>query len=391
VLQEFELVDEGDFRVEGAGEAHRLRYRYFSDDGDMTFETKVIATQGPLVCELTLTGLDGPDEERDKLFDAIIKTFSLHDMDFLAKPESIQLLPKAAASDGTISAADGLSFPRACVALQPPKGWDQSEKDGDAIFTLGNARIRLHRPLKGQDANTWLMGKMAVLQESGSRLLASENGETWNGSSYTAVLFDPGGAQRTWDSAAEARILNVLVEDQQLLERTLECPRDSFASSHPAFQQAIVETRFLEPGHWQTKLAEPWTDLTLEGGWRAEGEGLYVNMDHGFVFIHLSALPCKVPLDHLSPAVLENVRGGFETIHDEDQALGRWHEMDSFRLSLEGEKEGGQRVHVRTAWIAFDEKIYSVMVQGVIQGTVDSLFTRVLEGLRIASAASRGS
>ena len=55
LLQEFELVDEGSYYTSGPGDGHFLRYRYFSDDGDSTIETKIIVTQGPLLCEMTLT------------------------------------------------------------------------------------------------------------------------------------------------------------------------------------------------------------------------------------------------------------------------------------------------------------------------------------------------
>ena len=42
LLQEFELVDEGPYQVEGARDGRYLRYRYISDDGDTTIETRII-------------------------------------------------------------------------------------------------------------------------------------------------------------------------------------------------------------------------------------------------------------------------------------------------------------------------------------------------------------
>ncbi len=86
-------MDEGPFQVEGARDGQFLRYRYFSDDGDTTIETRIVTTQGPLLCEMTLTGLDGPNEERDRLFEAIAKTLALHNTQFLSKAEPITLLP----------------------------------------------------------------------------------------------------------------------------------------------------------------------------------------------------------------------------------------------------------------------------------------------------------
>ena len=391
LLQEFELVDEGPYQVEGGRDGQFLRYRYYSDDGDTTIETRIVTTQGPLLCEMTLTGLDGPNEERDRLFDAIAKTLALHNTEFLSKPEPITLMPPP--NDTPTARPDGprLEYPRACVSITPPHGWDFSQDEADVVLERSGATIRIHRLFGDRcDGNIWLKENMKELQGSGSVLHATEEGELGEGATYAAVLCDPGGVERTWATAAESRALFVFVEDEVPIEWSIRCPKEAFAVFHPVVQDLILNAKILEPEMWQTKLVEPWTDLTLNGGWRSEGDGLYVNMDDGFVFLHLNALPSKVPLDHLSPAVVENVRGGFATIIDEDQALGQWHQMDSFRLSMEGEHEDGRRVHVRTVWIDFDGTIYSVMLQGTQKARADSLFNEVLEGLRIASAAAGG-
>jgi hypothetical protein len=390
LLQEFELVDEGGYQTSGPGDAHFLRYRHFSDDGDTTIETKIIVAQGPLLCEMTLNRHDEPDEERDRILDAIGRTLTLQNTDFLSKPETIALMPALAREDSSKSDTEHrLAFPRACVSIPPPKGWDVSEKDGDVIFELGNSSIRLHRHL-GElgDANTWFRERMKGLQDGGSLLLSSENGELESGCTYAALLSNPGELGTTWGTAAEKRALLVFVEDQQPFEWSLLCPKDSFEICHPVLQTVIAETDLLDSSQWQTKLAEPWIDLTLSGGWRAEGEGLYLKMEEKFVFLYLNKLPCNMPLKDLSPSVVDNVRGGVETVVEEDQALGLWHQMDSFRYSLDGILEDGRNLFVRTTWVAFDEQIYAAMIQGIDKGGVESLMKDVLEGLRVASAAS---
>jgi hypothetical protein len=391
LLQEFDLVDEGPYQVEGARNGRYLRYRYFSDDGDTTIETRIVATQGPLLIEMTLTRLDEMDAEKERLLGAIAKTLTLRNTEFLAKTEPIVLLQQP--EDERAERPDGprLEYPQSCVSIIRPEGWEVSENDADVVLERSGATIRIRRLFGDRcDSTIWLKETMKELQGSGSALLASEEGELGSGASYQAILCDPGGTQRKWATAAESRVLLAHVHDQVPIEWSLRCPKETFTALHPVVQDLILRSSSLETERWQTKLVEAWGDLTLHGGWRSEGDGLYVNMDDGFIFLHLSALPSKVPLDHLSPSVVENVRGGFSEVISEDQALGLWRQMDSFRLSLEGQREDGQRVHVRTVWIAFDETIYSVMIQGNGKAQVDTLFTNVLDGLRIASASTGG-
>ena len=115
---------------------------------------------------------------------------------------------------------------------------------------------------------------------------------------------------------------------------------------------------------------------------------MYLKLEEDFVFLYLNKLPCSMPLENLSPSIVDNARGSVETVVEEDQALGLWHQMDSFRYSVDGILEDGRNLYVRTTWVAFDEQVYIVMIQGIDTGDVESLIKDVLEGLRIASAAS---
>lgn len=390
LLQEFELVDEGSYQPSGPGDGHFLRYRYFSDEGDTTIETRIILTRGPLLCELTLTRLGEGDEESARILNAIGRTLTLQNTDFLEKTQSLPLMSEAVGTDAPNTTRESrLRFPRSCVSVPQPEGWEVAEDDGDVVFTQGGSTIRLHRHLGGLgDAGTWLRERMKGLQQSGSSLLGSEDGELTNGSSYAALLSDPAAMGRSWNSAAEKRALHVFVEDQQPLEWSLLCPRESFEVSHPVLQRLVAGTELLDPSDWETKLAEPWVDLTLTGGWRAEGDGLYAKTDGPFVFLYLSRLPCKAPLDVLSPSIVDNIRQGVQTVVAEDEAHGLWHQKDSFRYSLDGVLEDGREVFVRTVWVIFEEEVYVVMIQGLDQLDVESLLKHLLEGLRIASAAS---
>jgi hypothetical protein len=282
-----------------------------------------------------------------------------------------------------------LEFPLACVSISPPKGWEVSERDGDVVFELGNSIIRLHRHL-GElgDANTWFRERMKGLQDGGSPLLSSENGELEGGCTYAALLSEPGGLGKTWGTAAEKRALLVFVDDQQPFEWTLLCPKESFETCHPVLKTMIAETTVLDSSQWRTKLVEPWIDLTLSGAWRAEGDGLYLKMVEQALFLFLDQNPCKMPLQDLSPSIVDNLRGGVKEVVDEDQALGLWHEKDSFRYAVDGVLEDGRQVFIRTVWIEFDGQVYITMIQGIDRGDVESLLKDVLEGLRIASAAS---
>src|SRR5262249_15697994 len=84
----FELLQKGPHRIEGPGEGYFLLFRFLDEDGYLSQGKAIYLTCGPLVLQLFLTGPDGPNRERDRLFEAIGRTFSFRQVDFMvgAKP-----------------------------------------------------------------------------------------------------------------------------------------------------------------------------------------------------------------------------------------------------------------------------------------------------------------
>ena len=191
-------------------------------------------------------------------------------------------------------------------------------------------------------------------------------------------------------AARSIRETEAQAQEPDTKSKLISAPADLDATSQAL---AVIATnawrakaRLLDPERWLTTPAEPWVEATLAGGWRAEGDGVYVNMDEGFSFLYLNRLPCKVTLDHICPSIVENLRASLASVEDEHEATGLWHQMESFRYAADGVIEDGRRLSLRTVWVAFEEEIYCALVQSTDKDCAESFFKEILEGLRIASA-----
>lgn len=381
LLHKFEMIDEGP--AEGDGDRYRLRYRYLSDVGDMTLETRLVVVHGPLACEMTMSRVDEDDDERQRILEAIGQSLELERVEFLSNVLDIDLLDPSILAEG--APGSRTAFPHLCSELTPPPDWQLGDDPLHVAFELGAATIRGRRVFGGIDADKWLEKEMESLRGDSSLLLNSRAGELNQGVPYAAVLADPSGAERRWSSAAELRSLAFLLDGPQPIEWRLRCPKDEFERHHPTLQRLVKSCSYLDPKDWLTSPPEPWLDVTLTGGWRAEGDGVYVDIDSGFVFLYLNRLPCKVPLDHLASSIADNLRSSMITVEDHSEARGLWNRLESYRYAADGTLEDGRQLSLRTVWIAFEQEVYCVLVQSTETSRAESVFTQVLQGLRIAS------
>lgn len=385
----FELLAEGPHRPDGVGEGFTLTFRFLDEEENESLAQFFHLSLGPLACQLVLAGPDRPDRERDRLFAAIAKTFGLRQVEFLAKKQPMVLTSEILRTPQPVAArawsGTWRKFPRACVALPVPSGWEVTEENGDACFRRGPSQIRLHRDLEGHgDPGNWFASRMQMLQESGDLLLGSENGELERGP-YTAVLYEEKGVGRAWKTAAITRSFEFFLTDQQSLFWSLKTPEAGFSEQRFLLESLIASTEFLDHTEWETKIVEPWLEYTLRGSWQVEGPGVYANAQKEPVFVQLSHEPNTFSLEKLQPSVLESMRQGFKFKPGfcERSVTGAWRNHDAFYYAVDGSAlNSGSEISVRAIWLVGQKRLFSIFVHGTTTKVTEKLSTDLLESFQ---------
>jgi hypothetical protein len=389
----FELLFEGPHRPEGVGEAFTLTFRFLDEEENDSRAQAFHLILGPLACQLVLAGPDRPDRERDRLFAAIAKTFVFRQVEFLLKAQPAALTSEVLRTPQPM-AARGWSgawrkFPRACVTLPVPSGWEVVEEDGDVFFRRGSTEIRLHRDLEGHgDPSNWFAHRMKLLQDAGDLLLGSETGELERGP-YAAILYEEKGVGRAWRTAAITRTLELFLSDQQSLLWSLKAPEAGFSDQRQPFESLIASAEFLDPAEWETKLVEPWIDYTLQGPWEVEGPGVYANAREGPVFVQLGHEPTTFSLEKLQPSILESMRQGFQLKPGfaERSSAGIWRQHDAFHYGVDGsDSKSGAGVSIRSAWLVGQHRLFNIFVRGIAFDATEALTTGLLEAFQPPTA-----
>jgi hypothetical protein len=406
-----------------------LSFRYRNGDHEPTVARVIYLLRGPLACELTLaagiTASPERERERERLWDAIAKTFTLRGVEFLSRLDTGRQLfgegPRAAPAARQVvgspgrqaatpagAAAEPLGrqataparqaphgsaaprkFRRACLALQPPAGWEVREEEGDGVLSRGAGEIRVRRPVgvAGADGNVgaWFAWRMKQLQEGGGLVLGCERGEL-GGAPHAALLHDEKAMTRSWNTAAARRTLELLRGTQPPQWWSLHAHESALPDLHPVLEQLVATAVTLPPEEWQLKLAEPWIDHTLEGPWQAVSPGLYASLTaRPPLFAHLASADSKLALATLRPSAVVSLRRGaaLERVDHEDESLGDWRGCPALRYSLDGASRRSPEVSLRAAWLAPERRLYSLYVQGAGAAAVDPLFFDLLEAIRL--------
>jgi len=368
----FELLQEGPQRLEGPGEGYAITFRFIDEDENPSRGKMIFFTCGPLVCQLFLSGPDGDDPERDRLFEAIAKTFAFRGAESLAGAKAGGLTSDVLRMDQA-EAAKGWpgpwrKLPRCCVSVPLPIGWEVvSDERDDVLFRRGTAEIRLHRELgETNEADVWFADRLKRLQEEGDRLLGSKQGELDRGP-FAAVLSEEGGAVRTWKTAAVRWRLDLFVGDQQALVWTLRAPEGGFTELRTFLESLAAAAVFLDPAEWETRVAEQWVEYVLKGHWEPQGPGLYANIQQLPLFVHLTLEPNTQVLDRLQSSILGSLRQGFPVREGamESSLAGTFKDHEMFSYSLDGrETESSSLISIRATWMLKSQELYSVLVRG---------------------------
>ncbi len=368
LLDGFELLEEGALPLRhSTGDAYFLSYRMTNEDAEPIVAKKIYLTQGPLLVDFTLSRPEPEEPGSARLLEGIASTLKLQGVGFMERYRPFVLFASNGDSGIEVEAVgERRAFPRCCVSVPALAGWELSEDDGDAVFRRSGAEIWLHRPVGiDPDAEVWLADRMQWAQATQSFLFGSTRGELENGAPYTAVVYEQHGETRRWKTAAVQRTLEVFVEDQQPLVWSLRASESVFQLHLSAFEGLIPSAEFLDPAEWETRLPEPWIDLSLRGGWKSQGPGVYFNLDDELI-LQTNREVSKAPLADLRPSLIESLRGSVDTKRDyeEDERSTKWRGADSLKYSLDGSASTGEPLSLRSICCTQSESVFSVVVLG---------------------------
>lgn len=387
VFEDFELLREGPF-PDARSAGYVVLFEYENEERLLSREMRIYRSQGLQVVSLTLLGEGGEDRVRDQIFDAVARSFESRGGEAFAKAERRPLLPglEAEALPPADPTASRERFPRACISLGVPRGWEVLREEGLAVLKRSGAEIRLRRVLEHKnDAGIWFERKMKSLRDHpGSLVTAWSEGTLTGGRPYAAVLYDETGRTRSWNTAAVKRTLDVAIADRQLLEWSLQAPSSAFLDLQALLQGVIASTVFLDPAEWETCPVEPWLSLTLRGPWEAQGPGTYVHSEQADLLLQLGAVESHSPLETLRPRLLESLRRSYKVQKSasEKESLGLYRGLEALRWSGQGKR------WVKGIWLRAEENLYSCVLQGRDAAKVDELLLQIVEGLRLPGMRS---
>ena len=384
----FDLLQEGPHRPEGSGEGYFLSFRFLNEDGYPSQGKTIYLTCGPLVFQLVLTGLDGSNRERDRLFEAIGKTFSFRQVDFLDGAKSTPLTSEILRAPQT-EAKKGWpgtwrKFPRVCVSLPTPSGWEVSEEERDVLFRRGNAEIRLHRELgETSEAGAWFEDRLNASKLPGI-VCSPQNVANWKPVSTPLSSMKRKGIIRTWKTAAVTHSLDLFLERQQPLVCSLRSPESGFSDVRPLFESLLAAASLLDPAEWETPLTEPWIDFVLRGPWQPQGTGIYVNVENAPVLIYAEEMKAGISLSNFRVSLLESLRGELDSrAGSEEEGLGLWRDHEAFRYSFDGPTQDQAPSSVRVLCINSEGRLRHLLVRGSYPAAVEPLFLDLLSAVRL--------
>ncbi len=347
---------------------------------------------GPVACHLAVDRPLELGERLDGLANEIALSLRLEASEVLEGAANAPVMP-ATTPGAALSIERTVGVPTACVALPVPVGWElTTPAPCEASLSGPGLRVDLRRLVGGSDQlRPWLgtrLGELALTP--GARLRAWEHGER-SGVEYAALAATAPTGGGTWTKPVLRETLYLAARDRQLLEWS--------AAAEPhvdtgAVLQIVEGTRFLAPAAWETPTVETWLPLTLRGGWRPQGDGVYVKIEDGMLLLHAAAVESTAPLEKTRPTmpdIIDTVRAGaalLEVLHEEE-AVGSWHGLEAYRYALDARFGGLGPRSVRAVGLQSGKTLYSCRLTGEIADQTQALFLEVLERLRIPGMKER--
>lgn len=378
---------------DGWGAVVRMRDEY----GNVVRRLAHLLVLGPVACHLMVDRPLDLGEELDVLANEIAMSLRFEAVELLEQATSAPVL-EAGDGPGTVAFGEPLAVPTLCAQVPVPSGWERTTAAHcEATLSGPGMQLTVRRPIgAGDDLTTWLGAELTRLAlEPEARLQRWEHGELRpRRVEYAAidVLQRVGGG--TWVKPVYQRVLAAGLREQQFFEIELAVTSAPLEQAASVFRGVVDRMCMLPPEQWQTPLAESWLPLTLRGGWRPQGDGVYVKVEDGMLVLHLACVENRVPIETTRPKmpdIIDMVRAGAPllAVDHEEEAVGSWRGLEGYRYALDASFSGLGSRSVRAVALQAGRELYSCRITGEIASQAQALFLEILEGLRIPGMKER--
>ncbi|MCK5377137.1 MAG: hypothetical protein KAJ97_08655 [Acidobacteria bacterium] len=319
----------------------------FPGGGGALLQKQLVAVEGPLVCTLTVSGLEDDTTLWNELCNPLLGSFTVPAREWSVEIQETEIVHfEAEPAAGNTQDLPGLG-----LAVPILDGW---EIDPEGVLRLGKeAEIRIRRAglAAGSAEECFAHALQDLSRTGGPKPTVWQRGETPDGRSFWAV--DAVAVhEKTWGPTEQHLRRELFIDDEGVLSLTLECVGDT-ANAVRDFEVLVSGSRALDPELRRLRLGEPWLPAELAGQWMAAGPGIYVCADPPGTTVMVRQFEKEGMLEELVQTQSESARSAPEVaeITSELRSEGPFRGCDARRYSLDFSDADGKTVCLRTCWL----------------------------------------
>jgi len=373
--QETEVIDEQDLDSRHLSEAQLVTYRTPCPVDGALLQKQLVAVEGPLVCTLTVSGLEADHTLWNELCNPLLGSFTVP-----AQKWSAQIAGADIARFDTDSSSEAThDCPGLGLAIPTLDGWDV---DAAGMLRRGNeAEIRIHCSglAAGSAEECFAEALQHLSQTDGLNPTGWQHGETSDGKSFWAIEA-AAVHEKTWGPSERHLHREVFIDDEGVLTFTLECVGESGISTE-GFAKVLAGYCRLEPEKRRMRLGEPWLPVELAGQWLAAGPGVYVCSDPPGTIVVAQQFPKEGNLAKLVTAQTDAARRAPDVaeVMDEQRSEGPFRGCEACRYSLDFSDSEGNTASLRSCWLDSRSTRSIVHVRSGDAETADECLRTLLE------------
>ena len=344
---ETEVIDEQGLDSQHLSEAVLVTYRTPVPDDGALLQKQLVAFEGPLVCTLTISGLEDDHALWNEVGSPILGSFRVPAREWSANIRVADIVQTGPESHSETTH----DLPGSGLAVPILEGWDI---DATGVLRRGNeAEIRISSSglAEGSAEECFAKALQVLSRTDGLKPTSWQRGETSGGNPFWAVEA-VAVREKTWGPSEQHLRREVFIDDESVLTVTLECPAES-AVTIEGFGTVVNGYRWLGPDKRRLRLAEPWLAAELAGQWTTAGPGIYVGSDPPGTIVITQQFAREGDLAKFVTAQTDAARSASEVaeVISEQSADGPFRGCEAHRYSLDFSKNDGDTVCLRSCWL----------------------------------------
>jgi hypothetical protein len=378
-----ELVQERTLASPRLSDAHLGIFRTPGNDG-VILQKQLTAVEGPLVCCLTVSGIEAEADQWEADGDQMLGTFEV-----TARKWALEIRREDLAAVGSSDEQARGDAELGDLGLRVPvaAGW---QVRGSELHGSDGSTIRVQRSgLAGGSAEECFA---EALQRLGRDPQLRPEAWAQKTSRSGLKLFWVRAAATTpksWGPPQRRVREELYTDDEGVLAFVLDSDGDTAAASE-SLAEVVAGYCWLKPEERRLQMGEPWVPAVLEGPWIPAAPGVYAHGGVPRCLVVVQRFPRAQGLGKLTEAQIASARGSGEVreIVAEETNTGVFKGREATRYALDFVDPEGKKVSLRLVWIDGQEPArYLVMVRGDEPAHVDRVLAQLLDSFEPEGAS----